>query len=132
MGFQFRFVSKVRCPHSSNHRQSSGKIIMKGIGAAVLLFLAMYCGLSSAIKKGECEVCVKVIERFSNSLSAEEKSAPAKIEAKFREFCKDLKSKENRFCYFIGGTADAATGILGEMSKPLSWGMPPTQVCEKL
>jgi hypothetical protein len=32
----------------------------------------------------------------------------------------------------LGGTADAATGILGEMSKPLSWGMPAEKVCEKL
>ena len=32
----------------------------------------------------------------------------------------------------MGGTADAATGILGEMSKPLSWGMPSEKVCEKL
>ena len=35
---------------------------------------------------------------------------PAKIEEKFRKFCKELKSKENRLCYFLGGTADAATG----------------------
>ena len=32
----------------------------------------------------------------------------------------------------MGGTEDAATGILGEMSKPLSWGMPSEKVCEKL
>ena len=35
-------------------------------------------------------------------------------------------------CYYLGGTEDAATGILGEMSKPLSWGMPSDKVCEKL
>ena len=35
-------------------------------------------------------------------------------------------------CYYLGGTDDAATGILGEMSKPLSWGMPVEKVCEKL
>ncbi len=35
-------------------------------------------------------------------------------------------------CYYLGGTEDAATGILGEMSKPLSWGMPVEKVCEKL
>ena len=32
----------------------------------------------------------------------------------------------------MGGTEDAATGILGEMAKPLSWGMPVEKVCEKL
>ncbi|MPC53381.1 Mesencephalic astrocyte-derived neurotrophic factor [Portunus trituberculatus] len=40
--------------------------------------------------------------------------------------------KENRFCYYIGGLVESATGILGEMSKPLSWGMPMDKVCEKL
>merc|ERR1712025_863698 len=57
---------------------------------------------------------------------------PKEIEKEFRTFCKDLKGKENRFCYFLGGTEDAATGILGEMSKPMSWGMPVEKVCEKL
>merc|ERR1712037_671863 len=55
-----------------------------------------------------------------------------KIEAAFKKFCKPLKLKENRFCYYLGGTADAATGNLGAMSKPLSWGMPSDKVCEKL
>lgn len=40
--------------------------------------------------------------------------------------------KENRFCYYLGGLEESATGILGEMSKPLSWGMPVEKVCEKL
>ena len=35
-------------------------------------------------------------------------------------------------CYYLGGTEDAATGTLGEMSKPLSWGVPSDKVCEKL
>lgn len=49
-----------------------------------------------------------------------------------KKWCKAAKLRENRFCYFLGGTEDAATGILGEMSKPLSWGVPPEKVCEKL
>lgn len=40
--------------------------------------------------------------------------------------------KENRFCYYIGGLEESATGILGEMSNPMSWGMPMDKVCEKL
>lgn len=35
-------------------------------------------------------------------------------------------------CYYLGGLETSATGILGEMSKPLSWSMPPLKVCEKL
>jgi len=87
---------------------------------------------SLALKKGECEVCVSVLERFKETLSSDEASNPAKIETSFRKFCKPLKMKENRFCYFLGGTEDAATGSLGEMSKPMSWGMPMDKICEKL
>ena len=67
-----------------------------------------------------------------NTLSKDDKSNKDAIEKQFKKFCKDLKLKENRFCYFLGGTADAATGILGEMSKPMSWGVPADKICEKL
>lgn len=100
----------------------------------VLSVLAVYLSspLVLALKKGDCEVCVSTLERFKETLSSDEASNPAKIEDSFKKFCKDLKTKENRFCYFLGGTADAATGILGEMSKPMSWGMPADKICEKL
>merc|ERR1719365_580613 len=88
--------------------------------------------ITLAPKKGECEVCVAVIDRFRATLSKEDASNQAAIEKEFKSFCKPLKLKENRFCYFLGGTADAATGILGEMAKPMSWGMPSDKVCEKL
>lgn len=35
-------------------------------------------------------------------------------------------------CYYLGGSQDSATGILSEMSKPLSWSMPALKVCERL
>jgi len=72
------------------------------------------------------------MDRFRATLSSDESGNPGKIESAFKKYCKDLKTKENRFCYYLGGTADAATGILGEMSKPLSWGMPSDKICEKL
>merc|ERR1719286_103696 len=98
----------------------------------VVLLITIASELSSALKAGECEVCVKTLERFSATLTKDQLTKPKEIEDGFRTFCKDLKGKENRFCYFLGGTADAATGILGEMSKPLSWGMPSDKICEKL
>nr|ACO10619.1 ARMET-like protein precursor [Caligus rogercresseyi] len=85
-----------------------------------------------SLKEGECEVCISVLNRFKETLSKDEASSPPAIEKGFKKFCKDLKLKENRFCYYLGGTEDAATGILGEMSKPLSWGMPADKVCVKL
>lgn len=32
----------------------------------------------------------------------------------------------------MGGLEESATGILNELSKPLSWAMPAEKVCEKL
>lgn len=32
----------------------------------------------------------------------------------------------------MGGLEDSATGILSEMSKPLSWSMPALKICERL
>lgn len=96
------------------------------------MFITVFSSPVLSLKKGECEVCVSVMERFRATLSSDDSSKPAKIESAFKKFCKDLKTKENRFCYYLGGTADAATGILGEMSKPLSWGMPSDKICEKL
>ncbi|EEB10137.1 conserved hypothetical protein [Pediculus humanus corporis] len=87
---------------------------------------------ANSLKKEDCEVCVTVLERFANSLSDAIKKDHKLIEKEFKEHCKNVKSKENRFCYYLGGLEESATGILGEMSKPLSWGMPALKVCEKL
>lgn len=35
-------------------------------------------------------------------------------------------------CYYLGGLDESATGILGELSKPLSWSLPAEKICEKL
>jgi len=99
---------------------------------ACLITLMTLLSCTEGLKKGDCEVCVSVLTRFKETLSSDEASNQGKIEEAFRKYCKGLKTKENRFCYFLGGTADAATGIVGEMAKPLSWGMPVDKVCEKL
>lgn len=79
-----------------------------------------------------CEVCVKFMTRFIESLDEDTKSNPAKIETAFRKFCKPTKGDDNRFCYYVGGLEESATGMLGEMSKPVSWSMPADKVCFKL
>lgn len=35
-------------------------------------------------------------------------------------------------CYYIGGTEDAATGMLNEVIKPLSYHKPAEKICEDL
>ncbi|KAI4486652.1 mesencephalic astrocyte-derived neurotrophic factor homolog [Polistes fuscatus] len=86
----------------------------------------------TALKEGECEVCVVTVNKFAETLTSDVKSDYKKIESEFKEFCKTTKSKENRFCYYLGGLEESATGILGELSKPLSWSMPADKICEKL
>lgn len=98
----------------------------------LLLGSILLIGTISALKPEDCEVCFKVVEKFSNSLSDTTRKDPKKIEDEFKKFCKGTKSKENRFCYYLGGLEESATGILGELSKPLSWSMPAEKVCEKL
>ncbi|XP_015904991.1 mesencephalic astrocyte-derived neurotrophic factor homolog [Parasteatoda tepidariorum] len=87
--------------------------------------------LTSALKEGECEVCVGVLNKLVKSLEPSEKSAPA-IEKKFKNFCLTAKKSEERFCYYIGGLEESATKIVSEMSKPLSYSLPVDKVCEKL
>ncbi|XP_076380518.1 mesencephalic astrocyte-derived neurotrophic factor [Megalopta genalis] len=86
----------------------------------------------AALKNDECEVCISTVEKFVNTLSDDVKKDTRKIEAAFKTFCKSTKSKENRFCYYLGGLEESATGILGELSKPVSWSMPASKICEKL
>ncbi|KPJ08313.1 Mesencephalic astrocyte-derived neurotrophic factor-like [Papilio machaon] len=97
-----------------------------------LLLFAAVLQITLALKEGECEVCVKTVEKFAATLSENVKNDPKKIEAEFKKFCKGSKNKENRFCYYLGGLEESATGILGELSKPLSWSMPADKICEKL
>jgi len=96
--------------------------------------LLLLCGFVSvrALREGDCEVCISVVNRLINELDSDSKSSQSKIEEKFREMCLDTKKAENRFCYYIGGLEESATKIVSELSKPLSWGLPADKICEKL
>ncbi|ODN02405.1 Mesencephalic astrocyte-derived neurotrophic factor [Orchesella cincta] len=99
---------------------------------AAVVALSYVVSLSEALKEGECEVCIKVMSRFSDDLDDDVRKDHKKIENQFRKWCKGAKGKDNRLCYYLGGLEESATGILGEMSKPLSWNMPADKICEKL
>nr|CAG4635107.1 EOG090X0F26 [Alona affinis] len=101
----------------------------------VLCGLFLLCYVISdcwTLKEADCEVCFAVVKKFDASLSSEDKKNTKVIEDKFRKYCKTAKGKEARFCYYLGGVEESATGILSEMSKPLSWSTPVDKVCEKL
>ncbi|XP_050071281.1 mesencephalic astrocyte-derived neurotrophic factor homolog [Anopheles maculipalpis] len=112
----------------AEHSFLNGRLVLLGtIGLALFLLPA-----TIALKEGECEVCVKTVNAFVDTLSDETKKDTKRIEDEFRGFCKKAKNKEQRFCYYLGGVEDSATGILGELSKPISWSMPAEKICEKL
>ncbi|XP_018800904.1 PREDICTED: mesencephalic astrocyte-derived neurotrophic factor homolog [Bactrocera latifrons] len=98
----------------------------------VMAFAFVLIHSSIALKEDECEVCVKTVKRFADTLNDDIKKDHKKIEAEFKSFCKKQKNKEHRFCYYLGGLEESATGILNELSKPLSWSMPADKICEKL
>ncbi|XP_046417080.1 mesencephalic astrocyte-derived neurotrophic factor homolog isoform X2 [Neodiprion virginianus] len=111
------------------HRRRSK--MNSALGFVLLVFIAVI-GTVSPAKKDSCEVCIATVKKFADTLDEATKSDTKKIEDAFKKFCKDTKSKENRFCYYLGGLEESATGILGELSKPLSWSMPAEKICEKL
>lgn len=89
--------------------------------------------VAAAKKKADhCEVCIGALTKFAGTLADADKTNPVAIEKQFKKWCRTAKKKEERFCYYIGGRADSATYIVGEMAKPMSWGMPVEKVCEKL
>ncbi|XP_041835969.1 mesencephalic astrocyte-derived neurotrophic factor [Melanotaenia boesemani] len=102
-------------------------------GLSVALALALLSGPSEALKEGECEVCVTFLGKFYQSLKDSNTNFNnGDIETALLKTCKDAKGKENRFCYYIGATSDAATKITNEVSKPLSYHVPVEKICEKL
>ncbi|XP_034961959.1 mesencephalic astrocyte-derived neurotrophic factor [Zootoca vivipara] len=102
-----------------------------GLWAALALILLP--GESLALREGDCEVCVSFLGRFYQSLKEKNvEFTPNSIEKELLKSCKEAKGKENRLCYYIGATSDAATKITNEVSKPLSNHIPVDKVCEKL
>ncbi|XP_030373887.1 mesencephalic astrocyte-derived neurotrophic factor homolog [Scaptodrosophila lebanonensis] len=98
----------------------------------ILCFIAALGQTALALKEEDCEVCIKTVRRFADTLDDATKKDYKLIETEFKKFCKIQKNKEHRFCYYLGGLEESATGILNELSKPLSWSMPADKVCEKL
>uniref|UniRef100_F1LCB4 Mesencephalic astrocyte-derived neurotrophic factor homolog n=1 Tax=Ascaris suum TaxID=6253 RepID=F1LCB4_ASCSU len=95
-----------------------------------IIYLLPY--LVNAGRQDTCEVCVKVLSDAMANVPAEDRSNADKIAEAIREHCGSLKTKEHKLCFYIGALPESATSIMNEVSKPLSWSMPPEKVCEKL
>ncbi|XP_030063155.1 mesencephalic astrocyte-derived neurotrophic factor [Microcaecilia unicolor] len=106
--------------------RTGGLVVM-----AVVLALVPDSGCT--LREGDCEVCVSFLGRFYQSLKDDKVEFTAtSVEKALLNYCKETKGKENRLCYYIGATSDAATKITNEVSKPLSHHIPVEKICEKL
>ncbi|GAB1598149.1 mesencephalic astrocyte-derived neurotrophic factor homolog [Argonauta hians] len=106
---------------------------MKLISLVTALFtVCNLFSLRTVVAEGRCEVCIKEVEQFIKTVPSEDKSDFKKLNKHFREFCKGSKTKRERFCYYVGALETSATNIINEMTKPLSYSLPPNKVCEKL
>ncbi|WKY05197.1 hypothetical protein Q1695_005875 [Nippostrongylus brasiliensis] len=94
---------------------------------SVILLLAF-----SAVAQPPCEVCVKVLTDAMAKVPDAEKSKPDSIAKVVREHCDKTRNKDHKFCFYIGALPESATSIMGDVSKQLSWSMPPEKVCDKM
>uniref|UniRef100_A0A6J0TY26 Cerebral dopamine neurotrophic factor n=1 Tax=Pogona vitticeps TaxID=103695 RepID=A0A6J0TY26_9SAUR len=84
-------------------------------------------------EEAPCEVCQGFLGRFYNSLKEKYSDfSMASIESELIRTCRNTKGKENRLCYYLGATSDAATKIVSEVSRPMSAHVPVPKICEKL
>uniref|UniRef100_A0A8C4LZD7 Mesencephalic astrocyte derived neurotrophic factor n=1 Tax=Equus asinus TaxID=9793 RepID=A0A8C4LZD7_EQUAS len=101
-------------------------------GLAVAVALSVLPG-SRSLRPGDCEVCISYLGRFYQDLKNRDVTfSPASVEKELTKFCREARGKENRLCYYIGATDDAATKIINEVSKPLAHHIPVEKICEKL
>ncbi|XP_027694317.1 cerebral dopamine neurotrophic factor [Vombatus ursinus] len=91
-------------------------------------------GQGSPVRVGaDCEVCKEFLERFYSSLITKGVDfSQETIENELISICLDSKGKENRLCYYLRATNDAATKILSEVTHPMSAHVPAIKICEKL
>uniref|UniRef100_W5KQW8 Cerebral dopamine neurotrophic factor n=1 Tax=Astyanax mexicanus TaxID=7994 RepID=W5KQW8_ASTMX len=97
---------------------------------AVLLLSWGFCTVTDA---EECEVCVRFLERLYKSLVATHRElSSAFVEEELRKACAEATGKENRLCYYLGASSDAAAKVTGEVSRPLSAHVPVQKICQRL
>ncbi|KAJ1164403.1 hypothetical protein NDU88_004842 [Pleurodeles waltl] len=73
------------------------------------------------------------LHKFYNSLKEKNIDfSPTTIESDLIHTCRYTKGKDNRLCYYLGATSDAATKITSEVTRPMSAHVPVSKICEKL
>ncbi|XP_029473276.1 cerebral dopamine neurotrophic factor isoform X2 [Rhinatrema bivittatum] len=78
-------------------------------------------------------LCNEFLDRFYQSLKENHVDfSPSAIEKQLMLQCMEATGKENRLCYYLGATSDAASKMVGEVTRPMSAHVPVHKICEKL
>uniref|UniRef100_A0A671SZ38 Cerebral dopamine neurotrophic factor n=1 Tax=Sinocyclocheilus anshuiensis TaxID=1608454 RepID=A0A671SZ38_9TELE len=100
---------------------------------ATPLLLLICVVLFSVTDAEECEVCVGFLGRLYNSLVIRHTElSPELVEEGLIRACAETTGKENRLCYYLGASSDAAAKVTGEVSRPLSAHVPVCKICQRL
>jgi len=98
----------------------------------ILIFLVSLLAAALGLKPGECEVCVGTLDKIAQAIPDSDKNNAGAIDKHIRAFCKKAIEKENRFCYYVGATEDAASSLMKDVITPLSTGVPTDLICQRL
>ncbi|CAH8854344.1 unnamed protein product [Trichobilharzia szidati] len=79
-----------------------------------------------------CEVCMKFLGSFIESLQPSDRETSDKIKEAFMKKCATSVGKDNDFCYHVGGLKTSAASTLNRLVDPIKWQMPVEKVCQKL
>lgn len=126
------YCSSINPHHSvTMARLSLSSLLLLTILTITLLFTVQ--PTEARLREGECEVCLKVMNDIESSVKTKKLTTEQSIEKEIKTICKTYTTSEDRrLCYYIGGSADAATYLLGSISKPMKNHLPTSNICEKL
>ncbi|XP_033746369.1 mesencephalic astrocyte-derived neurotrophic factor homolog [Pecten maximus] len=89
--------------------------------------------VSGKYRPEDCEACVNFIKAFDETVSDTTRKSMDSIKTELMDFCGGTKVKEyERICYYIGGLKTSATGMLNEITRPLTFNKPAEKICETL
>lgn len=88
--------------------------------------------VNGKLKEGDCEVCIKFLKKFESTLTDTDRADQDRLTTLLKKACTNSKSKDRRFCYMVGGTPDAATYVLKDITKPIGYFKPVETICEAL
>ncbi|CAL8091643.1 unnamed protein product [Calicophoron daubneyi] len=97
-----------------------------------ILFILVRLSLSKKVDENNCEVCVKYVRDFINSLPVEQRGSKNAVKEAFEKTCSKSKGKNNTFCYSVGGLEMSAAKTVDFLVTPVTKFMPAEKVCEEL